>query len=326
MKRILLTASLSLISAAAFAQSSVNVWGRLNVSAEQIKYNDGSKEKSLENSSSRLGFRGVEDLGGGLKAGFAIEHGFDPTTGTASSQFWGRGSEVYLQSNFGTLRIGNFTSEAYYATADYISLHNHDTGTSADRLYAYLPNNTNKVSYRTPEFSGFTGEVAVAEAQANGAAYEFEKSYDVALNYNVGAFAGGFGYQKLGDANQWALRGLYTFGGFTVGAYYQLDDNGWGRTVNPTTGVFGQTGKRDTFRLSGMYALGANEFHLNYGSSGDYDNISNSGADQWTVAYGYNLSKRTRLYAFYTKVDQDANNFYIGDFKSSLAAGIRHNF
>jgi predicted porin len=315
MKRTLLIASLSLVSAGAFAQSSVTVWGRLNVSAERQEVS-GTKDNTLFNNASRLGFRGVEDLGGGLKAGFAIEHGFDPTTGASvnGNRFWGRGSEVYLGSNFGTIRLGNYTSEAYYATADWVSMHNHDTGSSADQLYAYLPNDTNKVSYRTPEFSGLWGEVAVSEAQDGN----LDRAYDVAVNYALGGLAAGLGYQKLGDRNQFAIRGAYTFGGFTIGGYYQRDENG----------LVLNGGKRDNFRLSGMYALGANEFHLNYGWADDYEKLANSGAQQWTVAYGYNLSKRTRLYAFYTKYDGEVNNTYGGfgpDF-NSLALGIRHNF
>ena len=307
----LLTALALTTTCAAFAQSTVTVWGRLNVSAESQKVGDASRTKSLENNSSRLGFRGVEDLGGGLKAGFALEHGFDPTTGTQSGNFWGRGSEVFLGSNFGTVRIGNFTSEAYYATADFVSLHNHDTGSSADRLYADLPNKTNKVAYRTPTFSGFTGEVAVSEPQPG----QTHRSYDVAANYKLNSLALGGGYQKVGDANQFALRGLYTLGDFTFGGYYQRDEDGFGAGF----------GKRNTYRLSGMYALGASEIHLNVGRSGDYDKLADSAATQWTVAYGYNLSKRTRAYAFYTKVSQDANAPYGGDF-SSLAVGLRHNF
>ena len=307
----LLTALALTTSGAAFAQSNVTVWGRLNVSAESQKVGDASRTKSLENNSSRLGFRGVEDLGGGLKAGFALEHGFDPTTGTQSGNFWARGSEVFLGSNFGTLRLGNFTSEAYYATADFVSLHNHDTGSSADRLYADLPNKTNKVAYRTPTFSGFTGEVAVSEPQTG----QTHRSYDVAANYKLNSLALGGGYQKVGDANQFALRGLYTLGDFTFGGYYQRDEDGFGAGF----------GKRNTYRLSGMYALGASEIHLNVGRSGDYDKLADSAATQWTVAYGYNLSKRTRAYAFYTKVSQDANAPYGGDF-SSLAVGLRHNF
>ena len=315
MKRTFLLASLALATTGtAFAQSSVTVWGRLNVSAESNKIGDASREKSLENNASRLGFRGVEDLGGGLKAGFALEHGFDPTSGTASGNFWGRGSEVFLSSNAGTIRIGNFTSEAYYATADYVSLHNHDTGTTADRLYAYLPNDTNKVAYRTPTFGGFVAEVAVSEAQANTLGI-FKKGYDVAANYTVGNLALGAGYQKLGDAKQLALRGLYTLGDFTFGGYYQRDEDGFG------TGL----GTRNTFRASGMYALGANEFHLNYGRSGDYDNFDNTAASQWTAGYGYNLSKRTRVYALYSKLSVDSDAVY-GPDRTTIALGLRHNF
>jgi len=311
-KHVFLLTTLALATTGtAFAQSNVTIWGRLNVSAEAQKVGDAKRTKSLENNSSRLGFRGVEDLGGGLKAGFALEHGFDPTTGMQSGNFWQRGSEVFLGSNFGTVRVGNFTSEAYYATADFVSLHNHDTGSSADRLYAYLPNNTNKVAYRSPAFAGFTGEVAVSEAQ-NGSTH---KGYDVAANYALKSLALGAGYQKLGDANQFALRALYTLGDFTFGGYYQRDEDGFG------TGF----GKRNTYRLSGMYAMGTSEFHLNVGRSGDYDKLAESAATQWTAAYGYNLSKRTRVYAFYTKVSQDTNAPYGGDF-SSLALGLRHNF
>jgi predicted porin len=313
MKRSLILASLAIATTgSAFAQSSVTVWGRLNQSVERIKVN-GVSSKEIVDNSSRLGFRGVEDLGGGLKAGFAIEHGFDASTGQSSwgNQFWGRGSEVFLSSNMGTLRIGNFTSEAYYATADYVSWHNHDTGTSSDALYAYLPANTNKVAYRTPEFSGLTAEIAVSEQQAGMT----DRGYDVAVNYNLGALSLGGGYQDSGDANQFALRANYTLGAFTFGGYYQRDEDGFG------TGL----GDRNNFRLAGMYAMGASEFHLNFGMADDYSNIvGDSGATQATVAYGYNLSKRTRVYAFYTKVDADAASPY--NDLSSVAVGLRHNF
>jgi predicted porin len=320
MKRTLLITSLSLAAAgSAFAQSSVTVWGRLNVSAEAQELGNRD-DKTLANNASRLGFRGVEDLGGGLKAGFAIEHGFDPTTGQSNTAppngtnmggFWGRGSEVFLGSKFGTVRVGNYTSEAYYATADWVSMHNHDTGSSADALYAYLPNDTNKISYRTPEFAGLWGEIAVSEAQYGAT----DKGYDLAVNYALGGLAAGLGYQKVGDVNQIAVRAAYTFGGFTVGGYYQLDEDA----------LIANGGKRNNFRLSGMYALGANEFHLNYGWADDYDNVSDSSAQQATVAYGYNLSKRTRVYAFYTKLDGDSNSYAPDDF-SSIALGVRHNF
>lgn len=309
MKRSLILASLAIATTgSAFAQSSVTVWGRLNESIERREIN-GVTSKDIVDNLSRLGFRGVEDLGGGLKAGFALEHGFSADTGLANERFWGRGSEVFLSSNMGTLRLGNFTSEAYYATADYVSWHNHDTGISADQLYAYLGNNTNKVAYRTPEFSGLTAEVGVSEAQGGAT----DRGYDAAVNYNMGALGLGAGYQKVGDANQFALRANYAFGAFNVGGYYQRDKNVYAR------------GDRNTFRLAGMYTMGASEFHLNWGMADDYSGEpGDSGATQATVAYGYNLSKRTRVYAFYTKVSSDNRDIY--DDVSSVALGVRHNF
>ena len=136
-------------AAPAFAQSSVTIYGRLNETIENQKVGTGSAKWVEQNNSSRIGFKGTEDMGGGLKAGFQIEHGFAPDTGAANAVFWGRRSEVNLgSSTFGTVRLGNMVSEAYYATADYVSMHNHDTGTSSDALYAYLSSNINKVAYR----------------------------------------------------------------------------------------------------------------------------------------------------------------------------------
>ena len=163
MKKTLIAAAvLSTVGASAFAQSTVTIYGRLNESIERQKVNNDANNWKMQNNSSRIGFKGVEDLGGGLKAGFVLEHGFNVENGQQSqSAFWARQTEVNLGGGFGMVRLGNFTSEAYYATADYVSMHNHDTGTSADRLYAYLGRDTSKVAYRTPSLGGATIEGAV---------------------------------------------------------------------------------------------------------------------------------------------------------------------
>ena len=121
-------------SSAVLAQSSVTLYGRVNTTVERQKAGDDTSNQMVNNSS-RFGFRGVEDLGGGLKAGFVLESGFASDTGASASTFFGRQSELNLSGNFGMLRLGNFFPESYYATADYVSMHNHDTGTSADALY-----------------------------------------------------------------------------------------------------------------------------------------------------------------------------------------------
>ena len=314
MKRTLLVAALAtLASSAALAQSSVTIYGRLNLTLERENIN-GIKLSKMENNSSRIGFKGSEDLGGGLRAGFQLEHGFSPDTGLPASSFWGRQSEVNLGGGFGTVRLGNFTSEAYFATSDYIGMHNHETGTSSDALYAYIGRNTNKVAYRTPEFvKGLTLEGAVSASEGGGRI----RNYDFAGNWQIGALHLGLGYEKAGtatvSAKQVAVSGLYEFGSFILGGMVQRDTNAYG------------SGNRTNFRVSAAYILGQSEFHANVGKAGDYSNRSDSGAKQYTLAYNYNLSKRTKVYGYYTKVDAQRFTGYASDF-SSLAVGVRHNF
>jgi predicted porin len=320
MKKTLIVAALSALTAVtAFAQSSVTIYGRFNDTMERIDRN-GSKTSELVNNASRIGFKGTEDLGKGLKANFILEHGFNADTGTVSGSFWGRQSEVNLSGGFGTVRLGTFTSEAYFASADYVSMHNHDTGDSSDSLYAYIGRNTNKVAYRTPEFvKGLSLEAAVSAGEGAPRV----RTYDFAANYAIGGLALGAGYEKNGDAKQFAVRALYETGPFAFGAYVQRDTDGYGVKF----------GNRTTFRLSGAYTLGASEFHLNGGAAGNYSNIKDSKGRQLTAAYNYNLSKRTKVYTYYTMTDADKAGIYTGgvgkDGKgkfSAFALGVRHNF
>lgn len=348
MKRsIALAAVATLASGAALAQSTVTVYGRLNVSVERQKqvsvFDDGeggvtTTERSiwaLQNSSSRIGFKGTEDLGGGLKASFLIEHGFSPDTGAANAVFWGRESWVALEGGFGKVRLGNMgPTAAYFATADYISMHNHDTGTSSDAFYLYQGDVRNTIAYTTPNIAGFQGELQVGlkETDAAGA----KNTVVLAGNYDAGPLHLGAayvnspdGYGTLGvdgtDAKQFGIRGLYELGAFTVGAYFindKVEDDA------------GNDVKRNAYRLSGMYTMGASELHLNVGKAGKLKvngtTIDGSDATQATIAYNYNLSKRTKLYAFYTKLSGDAADFYASEIagvaKSAFAVGMRHNF
>ena len=331
MNKTLIIAALSALSAlsagTAMAQSSVTVYGRFNETAESINLN-GTTTKQLANDASRLGFKGSEDLGGGLRAGFQLEHGFDASTGIpSSSAFWSRQSEVNLSGAFGTIRLGRFFSEAYFASADYVSMHNHDTGDSSDALYAYIGRNTNKVAYRLPTIvKGLSveGSVSAPEGVAGAA-----RTWDGAVNYNAGALAMGLGYEKNGAANQVVARALVDLGSFVFGGYVQRDTSGFA----PTS----KLGTRTNIRLSGAYLVGASEFHLNVGSAGSYSNVANSSAKQYTIAYNYNLSKRTKVYTYYTGVKDGSANIYNAanfgiaktgsDTKfSAIAFGLRHNF
>lgn len=334
-QRTLLAALAIVGTSAAMAQSSVTLYGRVNTTVEQQKTGD-TKVNGMFNNSSRWGVRGTEDLGGGLKAGFTLESGFASDTGAAADTFFGRHSEVNLGGNFGMLRLGRFTADSYYATADAISMHNHDTGSSADVLYTYVMRDSNKLGYRLPAFGGFTVDAAVSLSEKVPGEHN---AFDLSANYGAGPLGLGAGYTKnkgaadvfgggyAGEAQQVALRASYALGAVNLGAYYQyvtLDD------VNGTTA----DAKRHAYRLAAMYTMGASELHANVGRA---ERIKLGGAkqagtaaNQWTLGYNYNLSKRTKVYGYYTKVDNGANISYRGgpagaDF-TSVAVGVRHNF
>ncbi len=313
-------AALALVgTSAAFAQSSVTLYGRVNTTVERQKDGDVSKT-GLFNNNSRFGFKGQEDLGGGLKAGFQLESGFDSSSGASAASFFGRQSEVNLSGGFGMVRLGNFISESYYATADFISNHNHNTGSSADALYAYPARDINKIAYRTPSLGGATFEAGWAmHEQPSGTGGK--NSLDLAANYEIGKLGLGAGYSKLGDQNQFAVRASYSTGPFVMGAYVQRDKN-----------VFiANGGNRTNLRLSAAYIMGVSEFHVNVGRAGNYSNAPDTAATQYTLGYNYNLSKRTKVYTYYTRINNNQAAKY-GDVSasgtdfSSFAVGVRHNF
>lgn len=353
--RVMLAVLAACGASAAMAQSSVNVYGRVNTTVEHQKI--GSESRSaMESNSSFIGFRGTEDLGNGLKAGFQLEGQFnsDDGSGAGGAFNFKRHSEVNLSGNFGTVRLGKFYVGSYLATADYISMHNHDTGTSADALYAYVFPDGNQISYRSPDFGGVTAEfnygfgekgqrtgdsavglpgVSLASTVIGTAKIvgEHKGAFDAALNYNNGPLGLGLGYtQAKTEAaafdvkeQQLGLRASYTINSLTLGAYYQY--------YKADADVFDT--KRHAYRLAAMYTMGASEFHANVGRAqsykGDLDG-SKTSATQWTLGYNYNLSKRTKVYGYFTKINNGNDAAYgvdtAGDNFRSIAVGVRHLF
>jgi predicted porin len=304
-RQLIIATAAALLAGSALAQSSTEIYGRLNLSVERQTV-AGDSRTAVEDNSSRIGFRGTEDLGGGLKVGFVLEHGFNADTGAAAGDFWGRESTLSLSGNFGTFRFGNMpASEAYFATADYVSMHNHDTGTSADALYGFVAVGAlqNTIAYTSPTMNGLRLDVQYGLKENS----KTDNPLSLAANYDAGPLHLGFGYEDYDGNKSTAIRALYEMGAITVGGYYE---KGSGDT------------RYNNIRVSAMYTQGVSEFHANYGNRGDTNDISNTGANQLTLGYNYNLSKRTKLYTYYTRLDTEIAN---ADF-SSFAVGIRHNF
>ncbi len=345
-------------TSAALAQSSVNLYGRINTTVENQKLGNASATGMVTNSSF-IGFKGAEDLGNGLKAGFVLEANFNSDDGAGPLNFK-RNSEVNLAGGFGMLRLGSFDPYSYTVTADTISMHNHDTGTSADMLYFGAAGRGNTIAYRTPDIAGFNAEVQYRFGEKAGVnatdslgnvvtanAWEDKGGFDLGVNYANGPLGLGFGYSQqkrnvlpagitAGEENekdsQFALRASYTIGDLTLGAYYQKQKADFAS----------EKAKRDAYRLAAMYTIGASELHANVGRATKVKvggtKVGDS-ATQWTLAYNYNLSKRTKVYALYTNLNHVdsatsepmgfgslATSNTGGDKFRSIGVGIRHLF
>lgn len=349
--RVMLAVLAACGASAALAQSSVNVYGRVNTTVEHQKLGNASATGMVTNSSF-IGFRGTEDLGNGLKAGFVLEANFNSDDGAGSDNGafnFKRNSEINLAGGFGMLRLGSFDPASYLATADYISMHNHDTGTSADYLYFGAASKGNVIAYRTPDIAGFNAEVQYRlgeKASIDAGTWEDKGGWDLGVNYANGPLGLGFGYSQqkrdvlpagvtAGEANekdsQFALRASYAIGDLTLGAYYQKQKSDFANVK----------AKRDAYRLAAMYVIGASELHANVGRATKVkiDGVkTGESATQWTLAYNYNLSKRTKVYALYTNINNTAsaevaspaafnlNNTANSDKFRAYGVGIRHLF
>lgn len=305
----------------------------MNTSIE-YQDNDTDTVTVVRNNSSRWGMRGNEDLGGGLNAFFQLESGFSSDTGAGASALFGRDAYVGLRSSsLGAIKIGRISLGALYGnTIDYIGVFNHDTGTtSEDNIYALNVGFNNAVEYTSPSFGPVS--FVLTAAAGEGSATQ-DKTYEGVVNYDQGSLHVAAGYTKSedrdgNDTNKgFAAAVSYGFGPFYVGVHYDNAD-------------LAGLGKRDSVTVTGSYTVGPSEFHISYGHAGEWDNVDNSDANQLTLGYNYNLSKRTKVYAFYFAVDNEAGtagaityggtgtaalSINPGDTFSSIGLGIRHNF
>lgn len=323
--------ALACIAVPAAAQSTVTLYGRVNTTLESQKSN-GLQNTTVSDNNSRFGFKGSEDLGGGLKALFQLESGFDSSTGaTTRGALFGREAIVGLSGGFGTVKLGQQAlTPIYFTSADYVSMHNHDTGSSSDALFGLFLQplrQSNSIAYTSPTFSGLSFQFAQSRGErANfaGTGVALSTVSDITVDYDNGPLHLGAGYNKNGRNKIFVVRALYELGALTLGTYYERD-NYEGAFVG--TPVLANWGTRNNIRLSAMYTAGASEFHANVGAAGNFSRIAQeSKARQYTLGYNYNLSKRTKLYGYVTRIDDSAAGLYSpGDF-SSTAVGIRHNF
>ncbi len=253
------------------------------------------------NGNSRLGVKGTEDLGGGLKASFNYEMAVNPETGATDSSTYQRAAWLQLDGGFGSLRMGRSLSPSFYGVAQWelTGTANYSAQYNTFGAAGGATRNSSEWAYTTPNMSGFSatlGYVAEGDAAAS--------KIDANAVYRGGPLVVALSYNKVDGTGKagWALGGQYNFGMgvVAVSAVDQGDQKG-------SASVKGYT-------LGGGTKLGPVAVVV------DVARVTTSGmeATNWLVEGKYPLSKATFAYATYLRLHSvDANN---------VSFGIRHNF
>ncbi|MGX9218203.1 porin [Massilia varians] len=338
-KKSLAIAMLSLLPlAAAQAQTSVQIYGIADASVG-IEDTDAPGEDSRTvissgtQSTSRIGFRGTEDLGNGLKALFNIEAGVALDSGAqdAAGTFQRR-AVVGLQGSFGTVTIGREYGPiaAVAQSADPLghgfygsTLTSFGNGRLTRRL-------SNSVNYKSNDLSGLTflAAYSAGERQTDDPSGNL---VGAAVEYKNGPLYLGAGYQQTerlatGDDKEYALGAGYNFGAFDLRAAYLEAD--------PT----GANNEYKFITLGGVFTSGPNKFYL----SGHQQKLETGAkGNGFSVAYSYTLSKRTNLYSSYGRVRNNGRAAFglasaggtfappataLGADPSVFNVGVRHSF
>ncbi len=357
-KTILAAAVMSAFSAAASAQTTVDVYGIVDMG--YVRESGGAagqvnKLTSGVGNYSRLSFKGSEDLGGGLSAFFTLESGIKADTGEqdAAGVAFNRQSFLGLKTPAATLTLGRqYTS--YHTTLVQVA-DPFATGFagSSKNLFPDSGNNvrtSNTVMVATPVYSGFSGELSYGFGEQNanaagrqvGAALGYaegplnariaylNRNNDVAAAPGVPAVSREVGRNLLLAAN-------YDFGVVKVYAAYGMD-KGFGSAPlanpnNPYGGVRPTASVDGNEQLLGVAApLVGGSLLATFQRKNDKTSF-NQDARSYGLGYLYPLSKRTTLYGAFGYIDNKngagytvANNTEAGSGNRAYNLGVRHTF
>jgi predicted porin len=331
MKKSLIALAVLAASSAAMAQSSVTLYGLADVWFGSVETDDGVKKQSVTQltsggvNTSRWGMKGSEDLGGGLKANFQLEKGFDLDTGGEKGSGFDRQAWVGLSGGFGDVAVGKVWTA--YDDVNGASNAVFDSALSATNgvfvSASYEDNPANGFRYTSPTMSGFTAAVSYSldEEVASGLA-----ATSISLSYAAGPLAVQFGYQDeslngggtgYGDQTFMRLGASYDFGVAVAKVSY-----GDVKNVEYTNGL-----EATEYQIGVDIPLSpALTISANYAASED-DSAAVNDAERsgYGIAAAYTLSKRTFLYGGYrhskTEVSGTPDNTV-----SVFAVGVQHKF
>lgn len=307
MKKSLIALAVLAASGAAMAQSSVTLFGIVDTGISYVNHdqNGGSRYGvgTSGNATSRLGLRGTEDLGGGLKAGFWLEGEIFGDDGNGAAGFnFKRESTVRLSGNFGEVRLGRETTPTFRTSLKYdvfgatgigqfmgykAWVGAAGTGIAAD---GDTIRKDNMLSYSTPNFNGFNANISYAFDERASHTGKAGRYFGGNVGYDNGPISATVAYGKLnlvgGDRDEVEIGASYNFGvakltGLAQQVKYKWDGAPNQKFNNYMIGVSAPVG-------------GVGEVKAQYAY---YDQKGNdTKAQQLALGYVHNLSKRTALY------------------------------
>jgi len=326
-KSLIAIAALGSLTGGAWAQSSVTMFGVVDLSVRHVDNGNGFWQLAQDGmAASRLGFRGVEDLGGGLKASFFLDGAIGPDTGLGTSSYGNgdratgafaflRRSTVSLSNQWGEVRLGRDYTPTFWTigipdpfglqgvgNAGNIFISAEVRGLAgAGAAYGTLVRANNMVQYILPngQFGpGLYGQFAVAAGENAPA----NKYYGGRLGYGAGPYdvSGSYGHTDVTTSGsitmeQWNLAGSWNFGVVKVSGYYgqiRID------------GLAGGDATQDNWFIGAAAPIAQWNIKASYGQVKQSGNsLDGNKASQWAVGLDYNLSKRTAIYATVAGID-----------------------
>jgi predicted porin len=339
-KSLLALAVLTAVTGAASAQSSVTIYGKIDLGLVLDSGSAAGKSIRIDSGvtgGSRLGFKGVEDLGGGMKAAFQLETGFcadsaagGPNFCTGSNSFMGRQAHGDLTGSFGALSAGRQYSLGFnnLSTIDpfgtgFAGQVNNIVDPSGIRL-------NNSATYSTPSIGGVTASAEIAFGEETGN-WQANRETGAGLTYASGPAYVGFTFYDVGNANgngaarkNYLLGGTYDFGVVKIHALAQKS-TGSGTTGLVPLDVLDLMGGM-TVPIAGG-SLMASYIHHNDRTLADKD------ANQIGIGYIYPLSKRTSVYTAFARIKNDNGAAFVvgnatdtGTGDKAFNLGVVHNF
>lgn len=311
MKKTLIALA-ALASTAAFAQSSVTLYGVADAALVKVTGQSAllGSAGTMNNGTSRWGVRGTEDLGGGLKAGFNFEQGVSLNDGSlskAGAGEFGRAAWMNLSGGFGEVRLGRTLNPSFYAAAAWELTGAANYSVVVSQFGAVLGGvrNSSQIAYTTPNMGGFSATVGYV---LKGNTANEKAKVDLNAIYANGPLAVALGYNKVQDAEKNVHVGArYNFGAFTLAGGY----------ADPA-------GDAKGFTIGGSVPLGPVNLVVDVARDTEFKDTD------LLVEVKYPLSKRTFAYGAFLRDGKKKNGALgaatAGKDVNGLGLGIRHNF